>query len=127
MLKGISPVLSPDLLKVLCEMGHGDEIVISDAHFPAHSFGRSCNNVLRADGLGADKLLAGLAPLFQLDQYVKEPVVMMAAVPGDTLHINGADILLVAMTTKHRLGRDVFLLSFRLGDAHRDLESERYY
>ena len=85
MLKGISPVLSPDLLKVLCEMGHGDEIVISDAHFPAHSFGRSCNNVLRADGLGADKLLAGLAPLFQLDQYVKKPVVMMAAVPGDTL------------------------------------------
>ena len=85
MLKGISPVLSPDLLKVLCEMGHGDEIVISDAHFPAHYFGRDCNYVLRADGLGADKLLAGLAPLFQLDQYVKEPVVMMAAVPGDTL------------------------------------------
>lgn len=85
MLKGISPVLSPDLLKVLCEMGHGDEIVISDAHFPAHYFGRACNNVLRADGLGADKLLAGLAPLFQLDQYVKKPVVMMAAVPGDML------------------------------------------
>lgn len=85
MLKGISPVVSPDLLKALCEMGHGDEIVISDAHFPAHYFGKDCAYVLRADGLGADKILAGLAPLLELDQYVKEPVVMMAAVPGDTL------------------------------------------
>lgn len=85
MLKGISPVVSPDLLKVLCEMGHGDEIVISDAHFPAHYFGKDCAYVLRADGLGADKILAGIAPLVELDQYVKEPVVMMAAVPGDTL------------------------------------------
>ena len=49
------------------------------------------------------------------------------AVPGDTLHINGADIPLVAMTTTHRLGSDVFLLSFRLGDAHRDLEDARYF
>ena len=85
MLKGISPVVSPDLLKALCEMGHGDEIVISDAHFPAHYFGKDCAYVLRADGLGADKILAGIAPLLELDQYVKEPVVMMAAVPGDTL------------------------------------------
>ena len=85
MLKGISPVVSPDLLKALCEMGHGDEIVISDAHFPAHTFGKDCAYVLRADGLEADKILAGIAPLFVLDPYVKEPVVMMAAVPGDTL------------------------------------------
>ena len=47
MLKGISPVVSPDMLKVLCEMGHGDEIVISDAHFPGHTFN---DKVLRADG-----------------------------------------------------------------------------
>lgn len=85
MLKGISPVVSPDLLKALCEMGHGDEIVISDAHFPAHTFGKESAYVLRADGLGADQILAGIAPLFVLDPYVKEPVVMMAAVPGDTL------------------------------------------
>lgn len=85
MLTGISPALSPDLLKVLCEMGHGDEIVFSDAHFPAHYFGRECDYVLRADGLAADTILAGLAPLFQLDQYVREPVVMMAPVPGDAL------------------------------------------
>ncbi len=81
MLKGISPAISPDLLKTLAEMGHGDEIVISDAHFPGHTFN---SRVLRADGLGADTLLAGIIPLFELDAYAT-PVVMMAAVPGDTL------------------------------------------
>ena len=81
MLKGISPAVSPDLLKTLAEMGHGDEIVISDAHFPAHTFNP---RVLRADGLGADTLLAGIIPLFELDSYAT-PVVMMDAVPGDTL------------------------------------------
>ncbi len=81
MLKGISPAVSPDLLKTLAEMGHGDEIVISDAHFPAHTFNP---RVLRADGLGADTLLAGIIPLFELDAYAT-PVVMMDAVTGDTL------------------------------------------
>ena len=81
MLKGISPVISPDLLKTLAEMGHGDEIVISDAHFPAHTFN---DRVIRADGIGADKLLEGIIPLFELDAYAV-PVIMMAAVPGDTL------------------------------------------
>ena len=84
MLKGISPVVSPVLLKTLSEMGHGDEIVISDAHFPAHYFGRDGALVLRADGIPADALLAGIAPLFELDSYAT-PVVMMDAVPGDTL------------------------------------------
>ena len=81
MLKGISPVVSPELLKTLAEMGHGDEIVVSDAHFPAHTF---CPRVIRADGIGADKLLAGIIPLFELDAYAV-PVVMMEAVPGDSL------------------------------------------
>ena len=81
MLKGISPVISPDLSKILAEMGHGDEIVISDAHFPAHTFN---DKVVRADGLGADVLLAGIIPLFELDAYAV-PVIMMEAVPGDTL------------------------------------------
>ncbi len=85
MLKGISPVVSPDLLKVLAEMGHGDEIVVSDAHFPAHTFGKTCAAVLRADGIPADKLLAGILPLFELDAYVDAPVAMMAPVPGDEL------------------------------------------
>ncbi len=84
MLKGISPALSPDLLKTLAEMGHGDEIIFSDAHFPAHAFARDGVRVLRADGIPADVLLKGLAPLFELDAYAV-PVVMMAAVPGDEL------------------------------------------
>ena len=87
MLKGVSPVVSPDLLKVLAEMGHGDEIVFSDAHFPAHCFGRDGAIVLRADGLDCDKLLAGVIPLFELDSYAT-PVVMMQAVKGDTLDPN---------------------------------------
>jgi len=81
MLKGISPVVSPDLLKTLAEMGHGDEIVIADAHFPGHTFN---SRVLRADGLDADQLLAGIIPLFELDAYAT-PVIMMEAVPGDML------------------------------------------
>ena len=68
MLKGISPVISPELLKTLAEMGHGDEIVISDAHFPGHTYNA---RVLRADGVGADQLLAGIAPLFELDPSVE--------------------------------------------------------
>ena len=81
MLKGISPVISPVLLKTLAEMGHGDEIVIADAHFP----GRSCNSeVIRADGISAAALLAGIIALFDLDTY-ETPVIMMAPVPGDTL------------------------------------------
>lgn len=82
MLKGISPLVSPDLLKALYEMGHGDEIILSDAHFPAHTLGVP---VLRADGIPVADLLAGILPLLELDAYVDHPVVMMAPVPGDSL------------------------------------------
>lgn len=82
MLKGISPLVSPNLLKALCEMGHGDEIILSDAHFPAHTLGVP---VLRADGIPVADLLAGILPLLELDAYVDHPVVMMAPVPGDSL------------------------------------------
>lgn len=81
MLKGIADCISPELLKILDEMGHGDEIVLSDAHFPAHTFGK---RVLRADGIGIPTLLEGILPLFELDAYAP-PLIMMAAVPGDTL------------------------------------------
>ena len=81
LLKGISPAISPDLLKVLAEMGHGDEIVFADAHFPAHSINEK---VIRADGLSCADILKGLAPIFELDSYAP-PVIMMAPVPGDTL------------------------------------------
>ena len=81
MLKNISPLISPSLLKILAEMGHGDEIVFSDAHFPGHTFNHT---VLRADGLNADALLGAVIPLFELDAYAT-PVIMMAPVPGDSL------------------------------------------
>ena len=84
MLIGISPLIGPDLLAVLHRMGHGDEILLADAHFPGESVGR---RVLRADGLRIAPLLDGILPLFALDAYVDHPVMMMAVVPGDTLDL----------------------------------------
>jgi L-fucose mutarotase len=82
MLKGISPLLGPELLAVLCRMGHGDELVLADAHFPGESLGVP---VVRADGLRVPALLDAILPLFELDAYVEAPVVMMDAVAGDRL------------------------------------------
>lgn len=82
MLKGISPLISPELLKVLCEMGHGDEIVLADANFPAESMGQ---RVVRADGIGAAELLRAILPLFPLDQYDESNFVLMSVVPGDPI------------------------------------------
>lgn len=82
MLKGISPLISPELLSILARMGHGDEIVLADAHFPGETFN---SKVLRTDGLKIADLLAAILPLFELDAYVAHPLAMMAAVPGDTL------------------------------------------
>jgi L-fucose mutarotase len=65
MLKGISPYLSPDLLKSLHEMGHGDELLLADAHFPGHTLGR---RVLRVDGIDISQLLHAILPLFELEQ-----------------------------------------------------------
>jgi L-fucose mutarotase len=81
MLKGIHPAISPELLKILAEMGHGDEIILADAHFPGHTMNKV---VLRADGLGVPTLLDAILPLFELDSYA-DPLIMMAAVKGDQL------------------------------------------
>ncbi|AJR01766.1 MULTISPECIES: L-fucose mutarotase [Hafnia] len=94
MLKNISPLISPQLLKTLAEMGHGDEIIFSDAHFPAHSMGPK---VIRADGLKVSDLLAAIIPLFELDSYAP-PLVMMAAVAGDTLDPSVEQRYLQALT-----------------------------
>ncbi|RUA12395.1 MAG: L-fucose mutarotase [Flavobacteriia bacterium] len=82
MLKGISPVISPDLLSTLARMGHGDEIILADAHFPGETFNA---NVLRADGIKIPQLLEAILPLFELDSYTDSPLIMMAAVTGDQL------------------------------------------
>jgi L-fucose mutarotase len=79
MLKGISPNLSPDLLKVIAEMGHGDELVIGDCNFPAASMGKRC---VRADGLSGTDVLDAILSLFPLDAYVDAPVTLMQVVPG---------------------------------------------
>lgn len=82
MLKNIPKLLSPQLLKVLCEMGHGDEIVIADGNFPAESMGAN-GVVVRADGLPATELLDAILTVLPLDSYVEKPVALMAVVPGD--------------------------------------------
>ena len=82
MLRGISPLLSPELLSMLCRMGHGDELVLADAHFPGETYGK---RVLRADGLRIPDLINAILPLYVLDEYVDSPLIMMAVVPGDKL------------------------------------------
>lgn len=82
MLKGIPKILSPELLKVLCEMGHSDRIVIADGNFPAESVGRDAI-VIRADGHGVPELLEAILRVFPLDTYVDSPVSLMQVMPGD--------------------------------------------
>jgi L-fucose mutarotase len=82
MLEGISPIIGPELLATLCRMGHGDEIVLADAHFPGHSLHA---HVLRTDGVAIPSLLDGILPLFPLDTHDRRPLVMMDAVAGDVL------------------------------------------
>lgn len=82
MLKNIPNIISPELLKVLMEMGHGDEIVIADGNFPSESMG-SNSKVVRADGHGAAEILEAILKLMPLDQYVEKPVALMQVVPGD--------------------------------------------
>ena len=82
MLKGISPIISPELLKVLCEMGHSDTIVIADGNFPSETIGKDAI-VIRADGHGVPELLDAILKLFPLDTYVDCPVSLMQVMPGD--------------------------------------------
>jgi len=81
MLNQIPSILSPDILKVLMEMGHGDEIVIADGNFPSASIAQ---RLLRCDGHMVPPILDAILKFFPLDQYVKLPVALMAVVPGDT-------------------------------------------
>ncbi len=82
MLKGIPPIISPELLKVLCEMGHSDRIVIADGNFPAETIGKNAI-VVRADGHGVPELLEAILRLMPLDTYVEKPVSLMQVMKGD--------------------------------------------
>ncbi|MBQ4509372.1 MAG: fucose isomerase [Clostridia bacterium] len=82
MLKGIPQIISPELLKVLCEMGHSDRIVIADGNFPAESMGKN-SIVIRCDGHGVPEILDAILQLFPLDTYVEKPVSLMEVMKGD--------------------------------------------
>lgn len=83
MLKKIPPIVSPELLKALCEMGHGDELVIADGNFPCESIGKNAV-VVRADGHGTAEILDAVLSLIPLDRYAKRPVAYMEVVKGDS-------------------------------------------
>lgn len=83
MLKGIPPIISPELLKALCEMGHGDELIIADGNFPCESIGKDAI-VVRADGNGAAEILDAVLQLIPLDRYTEKPVALMEVVKGDS-------------------------------------------
>lgn len=82
MLKNVPKIVSPELLRILCEMGHGDEIVIGDGNFPAASLGK---RVVRADGINAPEMLDAILTLFPLDQYDDNNFVLMEVCEGDTV------------------------------------------
>lgn len=87
MLKGINPIIPPVLLKVLCEMGHGDTIVIADGNFPSESVGANAQ-VIRMDGHGVPEILDAVLSLIPLDQYVEKPVCLMDRVKGDNADVS---------------------------------------
>lgn len=75
MLKGIDPVISPELLKVLCEMGHGSEILFADGNFPTHDY--DVKKIIRLDGVGIPAILKAIMPFFPLDTFVDKPTILM--------------------------------------------------
>lgn len=80
MLKGIPAILTPELLKVLCEMGHTDELTIGDGNFPGHTYGKK---VIRLDGHTVPEVLEAILKVFPLDNYVEHPITLMSVVKGD--------------------------------------------
>ncbi|WP_341890489.1 RbsD/FucU domain-containing protein [Variovorax sp. YR752] len=103
MLKGINPLLSPQLLKILAEMGHGDEIVLADANFTAESLGRG-KPVLQMPGIGMGELCAAVLSVFPLDQYEERPCAYM--------HVGGT-----APDYRSALQREVVERAVASGDA----------
>ena len=85
MLLGIPAQISPDLLKIICEMGHGDEIVLADANFPSASMAQ---RLVRADGIEIPKLLSGVLELFPLDQYDSRNFILMEKCEGDEVDVS---------------------------------------
>ena len=80
MLKNVPKILSPELLKILCEMGHGDELVIADGNFPSETCGK---RVVRADGIGGADMLSAVLEMIPLDTYADPNMILMALQPCD--------------------------------------------
>ena len=80
MLKNVPNIISPELLKIIMEMGHGDELILADGNFPAASIAQ---RLVRADGHGVPELLEAILKLYPLDIYSPKPVALMEVVPGD--------------------------------------------
>ena len=80
MLKNIPSILTPDLLKIMMEMGHGDEIVIADGNFPAFAYPEK---VVRLDGHGIPEIMDAMLKYFPLDPYVDNPTIFMEVLPND--------------------------------------------
>lgn len=80
MLKGIPPIMSPELMKFLLEMGHGDELLICDGNYPKFGCPERC---VRMDGHNIPEILDAVLRFMPLDAYVEHPVTFMAVLPGD--------------------------------------------
>lgn len=80
MLKNVPRILSPELMRVLMEMGHGDEIVVADGNFPCYTHN---NRVIRMDGDGGNDVLEAIVSLLPLDSYANENVILMSVLEGD--------------------------------------------
>lgn len=80
MLRGIPSLLSPELMKILMEMGHGDELVLADGNFPCFAYPEK---IVRCDGHGVAELLDAILRFMPLDRYVENPTILMQVLPGD--------------------------------------------
>lgn len=80
MLKGIPKIIPPELMKILMEMGHGDELLLCEGNYPKFGSPERC---VRMDGHGIPEILDAILRYFPLDTYVEHPTVLMAVVPGD--------------------------------------------
>ena len=113
MLKGINPIISPELLKVLSEMGHGDQLVIADGNFPAASHAQ---RLIRMDGHNVPEVLDAILSLYPLDQYVEQQVLLMEVCEGDTV-VPAIWEAYKAILAKHEPGAQIgFLERFQYYD-----------
>ena len=107
MLKGIPKIISPELLRILCEMGHGDRLVIADGNFPAESVGKDAF-VIRADGHNVPELLDAILKLMPLDASVIQPVSLMEVSAGDDVETPIWDVYKEIVSSHDERGANAF-------------------